>query len=44
MCPEGRKKEGSSHILRCEGIRIWTDELLDKKITGIDPELELESK
>jgi hypothetical protein len=32
------KKEGLSHILRCDGTKMWREEILDKRFWNIDPE------
>jgi hypothetical protein len=32
------KEEGCSHILRCEEIRNWREEMLDKRFTSTQPE------
>jgi hypothetical protein len=34
-----RKKEGGSHVLQCEGTRVWRDRRLERKFTGIHPEI-----
>jgi hypothetical protein len=36
MC---NKEEGRSHILRCEEIRSWREEFVDKRFTNIEPEI-----
>jgi hypothetical protein len=36
MC---RKEEGGSDILQCEGTRVWRDRWLERKFTGIHPEI-----
>jgi hypothetical protein len=33
----GMKKE--SHILQCEGTRVWRDRWLERRFTGIHPEI-----
>jgi hypothetical protein len=35
VCPVCRKEEGGSHILQCEGTRVWTDRWLERKFTSI---------
>jgi hypothetical protein len=34
-----RKEEGGSYILQCEGTRVWRDRWLERKFTGIHPEI-----
>jgi hypothetical protein len=34
-----RKEEGGSHILQCEGARVWRDRWLERKFTGVHPEI-----
>jgi hypothetical protein len=34
-----RREEGGSDILRCEGTRVWRDRWLERKFTGIHPEI-----
>jgi hypothetical protein len=41
MCPMCNKEKGSSHILGCEKIRSWREELVDKIFTSIEPEIEI---
>jgi hypothetical protein len=36
MCP-AYNKEGWSHRLRCEEIRSWREELLDRRFTSSEP-------
>lgn len=37
-CPEiCNKKDGWSHILKSEEIRIWREKLVDKRFTNTDP-------
>jgi hypothetical protein len=31
LCPICDKEKSWSHILRCEGIKIWRDQVLDKR-------------
>jgi hypothetical protein len=38
VCPVCRK-EGGSRILQCEGTRVWRDRWLERKFTGIHPEM-----
>jgi hypothetical protein len=33
------KEEDWSHILRCEGTKIWRDQSLDKRFRNIDAEI-----
>jgi hypothetical protein len=37
--PTFRKEEELSHILRCEGTKMWRKEILDKRFWNIDPEI-----
>jgi hypothetical protein len=39
ICPICRKEEELSHILRCDGMKMWTEEILDKIFWNIDPEI-----
>jgi hypothetical protein len=39
VCPVCRKEGGGSHILQCEGTRVWRDRWLERKFTGIHPEI-----
>jgi hypothetical protein len=39
ICHMCNKKEGWSHILRCEETRSWREELVDKRFTNIEPEI-----
>jgi hypothetical protein len=39
VCPVCRKEEGRSHILQCEGARVWRDRWLERKFTGIHLEI-----
>jgi hypothetical protein len=39
VCPVCRKEEGGSHILKCEGTRVWRDRWLERKFTSIHPEI-----
>jgi hypothetical protein len=34
-----RKEEGGSHILQCDGTRVWRDRRLERKFTSIHPEI-----
>jgi hypothetical protein len=38
ICPICRKEE-LSHILRCDGTKMWREEILDKRFWNIDPEI-----
>jgi hypothetical protein len=39
FAPICRKEEESSHILRCDGTKMWREEILDKRFWNIDPEI-----
>jgi hypothetical protein len=39
ICPICRKEEELSHILRCDGTKMWKEEILDKRFWNIDPEI-----
>jgi hypothetical protein len=39
ICPICRKEEELSHILRCDGMKMWREEILDKRFWNIDPEI-----
>jgi hypothetical protein len=39
ICPIHRKEEELSHILRCDGTKMWREDILDKKFWNIDPEI-----
>jgi hypothetical protein len=39
VCPVCRKEEGGSHILKCEGTRVWRDRWLERKFTSLHPEI-----
>jgi hypothetical protein len=39
VCSVCRKEEGGSHILQCEGTRVWRDRRLERKFTGVHPEI-----
>jgi hypothetical protein len=39
ICPICRKEEELSHILRCDGTKMWREEILDKRFWNIDPEI-----
>jgi hypothetical protein len=39
ICLICRKKEELSHILRCEGKKMWREKILDKRFWNIDPEI-----
>jgi hypothetical protein len=39
ICPTCRKEEELSHILRCDGTKMWRAEILDKRFWNIDPEI-----
>jgi hypothetical protein len=39
MCPMCNKKEGWSHILRCAETRSLREELVDKRLINIEPEI-----
>jgi hypothetical protein len=32
-------KEGWSHIFRCDETKIWRNNLVDKRVTSVDPEI-----
>jgi DNA-directed RNA polymerase beta' subunit len=39
VCLICREEEGRSHILQCEGTRVWRDRWLERKFTGIHLEI-----
>jgi hypothetical protein len=39
VCPVCRKEGGGSHNLQCEGTKVWRDRWLERKFTGIHPEI-----
>jgi hypothetical protein len=39
VCPVCKKEEGGSHILQCEGTRVWRDRWLVRKFTSVHPEM-----
>jgi hypothetical protein len=39
ICPICREEEELSHILRCDGTKMWREEILDKRFWNIDPEI-----
>jgi hypothetical protein len=39
ISPICRKEEELSHILRCDGTKMWREEILDKRFWNIDPEI-----
>jgi hypothetical protein len=39
MYPVCGKEEVRCHILQCEGTRDWRDELLEKRLISIYPEI-----
>jgi hypothetical protein len=41
ICPICRKEEEMSHILRCDGTKMWREEILDKRFWNIDPEIRI---
>jgi hypothetical protein len=41
ICPICRTKEELSHILRCDGMKTWREEILNKRFWNIDPETEI---
>jgi hypothetical protein len=32
------KEEGCSHIFRCDETKSWSNDLVDKRFTSVDPE------
>jgi hypothetical protein len=38
-CAVCREEEGGSHILQCEGTRVWRDRWLERKFTSVHPEI-----
>jgi hypothetical protein len=39
ICPICRKEKESSHILRCDGMKMGREEILDKRSWNINPEI-----
>jgi hypothetical protein len=39
ICRMCRKKKELSHILRFDGMKMWREEILDKRFWNIDPEI-----
>jgi hypothetical protein len=39
VCPVCRKEEGGSHILQCEGTRVWRGRWLERKFASVYPEI-----
>jgi hypothetical protein len=39
VCPVCRKEGRGSHILQCEGTRVWRDRRLERKFTSVHPEI-----
>jgi hypothetical protein len=39
VCPVSRKEGGGSHVLQCGDTRVWRDRWLERKFTGIHPEI-----
>jgi hypothetical protein len=39
ICPICRKEEELCHILRCDRMKMWREEILDKRFWNIDPEI-----
>jgi hypothetical protein len=39
ICTICRKEEELSHVLRCDGAKMWREEILDKNFWIIDPEI-----
>jgi hypothetical protein len=39
VCLICRKEEVGSHILQCEGTRVWRDRWLERKFTSVHPEI-----
>jgi hypothetical protein len=37
------KEEGWSHIFRCDETKSWRNDLVDKRFTGVDPEIGIRS-
>jgi hypothetical protein len=33
------KEEGWSHIFRCDETKSWRNDLVDKRVTSVDPEI-----
>jgi hypothetical protein len=44
VCRACRKEGGGSHILQCEGTRVWRDRCLERKFTGVHPEIGTKKK
>jgi hypothetical protein len=44
VCPVCREGGGGSHILQCEGTRVWRDRWLEGKFTSIYPETGIKKK
>jgi hypothetical protein len=44
VCPVCRKEEGGSHILQCEGTRVWRDRWLERNFTSLLQEIEIKKK
>lgn len=38
-CPIYYEKEDQNNMLRCEGTKIWRDEVMDYRINNIDAEI-----
>jgi hypothetical protein len=41
VCPICSKAEVWGHMLRCEGTKIWRNQILGKRFKNIDPEIEI---
>jgi hypothetical protein len=39
ICPIRRKEAELSHILRCDGTKMWWEEILVKRFCNTDPEI-----
>jgi hypothetical protein len=39
ICPIRRKEEELSHMLICDGTKMWREEILDERFWNIDPEI-----
>jgi hypothetical protein len=39
ICPICSKEEELSHILRCDGTKMWREEILDERFLNINPEI-----
>jgi hypothetical protein len=39
ICPICKKEEELSHVLRCDGTKMWREEILDNRFWDIDPEI-----